>query len=254
MRKAIVKFLSFFILSSKKRKAFRKRYFDNFIKYCLFNGRYKIKGNNNKIIIVENGIERELCKYERIKGLDISINGNNNTIILHKPLLGIHDSIFEIIGNSNLIEIGSSPYRIELKVMLKWDCCNRKIIIGDNFSCDLTKIYINEDNGICKIGNDCMFSNNITVRTDGHAILNDKNEVINNFANIEIGNHVWCGEKCTILKSALIPNNSIIGVGSIVTKKYKQENIILAGNPAKIIKENINWSRYNASYIVKGRI
>ncbi len=254
MHKNIIKFLSFFILNSQKRKEFRKKYYLSYIDLSILKKRYKIKGKNNKIIIVKNGEEYLLGKNKKIKGLNIIINGNNNIIKLSEHLIGIHNSIFEILGDNNSIEIGSTPHRIELNIMLKWSCNNRKIIIGDNFSCDLTKIYINEDNGICKIGNDCMFSNNITVRTDGHAILNDKNEVINNFANIEIGNHVWCGEKCTILKSALIPNNSIIGVGSIVTKKYKQENIILAGNPAKIIKENINWSRHNASHIVKGRI
>ena len=35
-------------------------------------------------------------------------------------------------------------------------------------------------------------------------------------------------------------------MGSIVTKKFNQEDIIIAGSPAKIIKENVSWDRASA--------
>lgn len=44
-----------------------------------------------------------------------------------------------------------------------------------------------------------------------------------------------------ILKGASINDNSIIGFKSLVTKKYTEKNVIIAGSPAKIIKTNINW-------------
>ena len=56
MHKSIVKFLSFFIFSSKKRKEFRRRYSEGFRKYCLFKKEfndwhivYKILGVSIKI-------------------------------------------------------------------------------------------------------------------------------------------------------------------------------------------------------------
>ena len=49
---------------------------------------YRITGENNKILIVEEtGEERQLRDNEKIDGLDISINGSNNTIKLHKPFI-----------------------------------------------------------------------------------------------------------------------------------------------------------------------
>ena len=47
----------------------------------------------------------------------------------------------------------------------------------------------------------------------------------------------------TILKNTKIPSNSVVAQGSTVTKKFDTENIIIAGNPAKIVKENTIWDR-----------
>ena len=43
------------------------------------------------------------------------------------------------------------------------------------------------------------------------------------------------GNNVTILKGTNIGENSIIGVGSIVKGEFP-ENVIISGNPAKIIK------------------
>ena len=59
-------------------------------------------------------------------------------------------------------------------------------------------------------------------------------------APITIGNSVWIGAGATILKGVTIGDNAIIGAGAVVTKDVKA-NTIVAGNPAKTIKENIHW-------------
>jgi len=53
---------------------------------------------------------------------------------------------------------------------------------------------------------------------------------------IIIGNNVWIGANVTILKGVKVGDNSIIGAGSVVVKNIPK-NCIVAGNPAKIIKE-----------------
>ena len=51
---------------------------------------------------------------------------------------------------------------------------------------------------------------------------------------------MWIGTNSIILKGVIIGDNSIIAAGSIVTKNVP-ENSLVAGNPAKIIKQNIKW-------------
>ena len=53
---------------------------------------------------------------------------------------------------------------------------------------------------------------------------------------VHIGNDVWVGGSAIILPGVTIGNNVIIAAGSIVTKDIP-DNVIVAGNPAKIMKE-----------------
>lgn len=55
-------------------------------------------------------------------------------------------------------------------------------------------------------------------------------------APIIIGNNVFIGSNCTILKGVTIGSNAIIGAGSIVTKNVPSYEI-WAGNPAKFIRK-----------------
>ena len=51
-----------------------------------------------------------------------------------------------------------------------------------------------------------------------------------------IGNDVFIGGRSLILKGVNIGNNVVIGAGSVITRNVPS-NTIIAGNPAKILKE-----------------
>ena len=53
---------------------------------------------------------------------------------------------------------------------------------------------------------------------------------------IIIGNNVWIGGNVTVLAGVTIGNGVVIGAGSTVTKDVP-DNVVIAGTPAKIIKE-----------------
>lgn len=54
-------------------------------------------------------------------------------------------------------------------------------------------------------------------------------------APIFIGDNVWLGRGCSVLKGARIGSGSIVALGAVVTKGGP-ENAILAGNPACVVK------------------
>lgn len=114
--------------------------------------------------------------------------------------------------------------------------------IGDNFliteASDINCFYNIE------IGKDVLFSWDILVMdTDAHPIRNTENEIINPNGSIIIGDNCWIGSRVVILKNTKIGNNSIVATSSILNKKFEKENIIIAGQPAKVVKENIVWKR-----------
>tara|TARA_B110000503_G_scaffold72285_1_gene111814 strand:- start:1009 stop:1188 length:180 start_codon:yes stop_codon:yes gene_type:complete len=58
-----------------------------------------------------------------------------------------------------------------------------------------------------------------------------------------IGNNVWIGLNSIILKGVSVGDNTIIAAGSVVTKSFGN-NLVIGGNPAKILKRDIEkWRK-----------
>ena len=180
------------------------------------NPNIKIKGNNNEVIVTKN---------ERKEPVNLKINilGNNNKVIIKN--ISVAYSLYIDIGNYTGVN----------------DCT---IIIDDNLVCAGTTIYAYQNNVPIHIGKNCMISTNTVIRSGElpHSVF-DKNtyEDFDKSNGIEIGNHVWIGEHAYILKRAKIADNSIVGTMSVVTKRFEEPNVVIAGNPAKICKDNVMW-------------
>ena len=56
---------------------------------------------------------------------------------------------------------------------------------------------------------------------------------------IYIGDNVWLAMNGIVLKGSYIPKGSIIGAGAVVSGRFEEENILIAGNPAIVCKHNI---------------
>ena len=96
------------------------------------------------------------------------------------------------------------------------------------------------------IGNDCMISHDVSILgTNGHSIIDDEkkeNRTLKSEKPIRIGNHVWLGKGCSLLYGTDIGDGSIVGTGSMAKGIYPS-NCIIAGNIAKVIREECTWDR-----------
>ena len=92
-----------------------------------------------------------------------------------------------------------------------------------------------QDNGGIEIGDKTMIGPNVTIVTLNHDI-NPETRLNATPKPVKIGKNVWIGADCTILPGVTIGDNSVIGAGSVVTKNVP-DNVVVAGNPAKVIKE-----------------
>lgn len=198
-----------------------------FVIQKIYNLLFPIRGNNNIII-------------GKKRGAQIRIIGNNNTIEIKKKAL-LNKIPITVFGNNNSVIIGENVHFYGGNILC--DGINCKIYIGNNTTIQRAHINAQETSEI-EIGEDCMFSGNIIVRTsDSHTIYDiRKQERLNPARSVKIGNHVWIAASVSVLKGVTIGDNSIIGTGSIVTHDIS-ENCIAVGTPAKIIKKDINWDR-----------
>ena len=145
-------------------------------------------------------------------------------------------------GNSKII-IQSSKYESrKFKIEGMTNC---SLNIGKDFYVNGMLFLEFTENTNVHIGNDCMFSYDIIIRTgDGHPIYSTKTKKrINLNSDIFIGNHVWVAARSVILKGTRISDNSIVGACSLCNKKFLDTNVIIAGVPASIKKHDIEWKR-----------
>jgi acetyltransferase-like isoleucine patch superfamily enzyme len=93
------------------------------------------------------------------------------------------------------------------------------------------------------IGEDVLLSWDILLMdSDSHIIRNKDNQIINPDKDILICNNVWVGARSIILKGTYLPENSVVGAGTITNKRFIKSNIIIVGNRTRIVKHNILWS------------
>ena len=168
-----------------------------------------INGQNNQIIFSGTNYFK-CCKFY--------ITGNNNRIVIGDKVCG-YDATFIIEDSNGTIEVG---YKTLFTGKIEVACTEGAAI---------------------SIGQECLFSSDVDIRNgDSHSILDENGERINKAEDIWIGNNVWTGHRAMILKGAVIREQSVIGAGAIVTRAFDEPNIVLAGSPARIVKEKITWN------------
>ena len=172
----------------------------------------------------------------------ISIKGSNNVVTIAKAKM-IRNLHIKIFGNNNKIHIANE---CQIKAGVIWiegesnDC-----VIGEQTTIEAADFYLTEKFTKIEIGSDCMLADSIVFRTgDSHSILEmHTNRILNTAGSIVIGDHVWVGQGVTMLKNSFVGSGSVIGTRSLVCKSFEDENVILAGVPAKKIKSGIRWVR-----------
>ena len=195
-------------------------------------------GYNNKVV-VEDGVRFP-------KNFSITLGSNSNIYIgknsIFKPRsLMLLDGVDLVIKESTIIE-GMDIYINVLS----------SVFIGSRCTFQTGKLRTGRNQKI-EIGNDVMASWDIVfLPHDGHLIWNVENgKCINNTTgeqrkSIVIDDHVWLGGECVLAENTRVGCGSIVAYRSFVKGIYPN-NCVIAGIPGKIIKENIAWSRQNAT-------
>ena len=120
--------------------------------------------------------------------------------------------------------------------------------IEPNFKCDYginiyagKNLYINFDCVILDVakvvlGDNCFIAPQVGIYTATHPIdSNQRNSGLEYGKQVTIGNNCWIGGRAIINPGVTLGDNVVVGAGSVVTKSFGS-NVVIAGNPARVIK------------------
>lgn len=182
-------------------------------------------------------------RFWPIKGVNINCNGYDNIITIHEEI-NFNNCKLNIVGNNNKFYIDSTKKFIKNLVIDTWGSQYINFTIDKEFQCGGVNFFITQDDININIGKNCMFSWDINFWIGySHSIINlESFEIQKEESNIlNIADNVWLGHGVTITKPINISQGSIVATKSILTKSIKQENCLIAGMPAKIVKKNVTW-------------
>lgn len=139
------------------------------------------------------------------------------------------------VGENAILDIGSLKVGNGCRVSIE---PNATLKIGENvFLNENTRIMVSEK---IEIGDNSTISWNVNIiDSDRHKIYHN-NVLQEKTKPIKIKNNVWVGFNSSILKGVTVGEGAIIASNSVVTKDVPPFTLV-AGVPAKVIKENVKW-------------
>lgn len=150
------------------------------------------------------------------------------------------------------IQLSFASTRTRKKQLLRklFNKTGSNFTIEPNFFCDYgynisfgENFYINHncvilDAAKVTFGNNVLIGPNCAFYTPLHPLnYKTRNEFLETAKPITVGDNVWFAGNVVVLPGVNIPNNTVIGASTLVTKDITQENCLVFGNPAKIIRQ-----------------
>jgi acetyltransferase-like isoleucine patch superfamily enzyme len=110
----------------------------------------------------------------------------------------------------------------------------RKIRVGRS-------VFINQnctfyDLGGLAIGDEVLIGPNVSLLTSGHPLDPAERRRVTIGKPIAIGRGVWIGAGAIVLGGVTIGEHAVIAAGSVVTRDVPA-NVVVGGNPARVIRE-----------------
>lgn len=160
-----------------------------------------------------------ICDRAKIENCLIEFRGSGSTLVVG-PKANVRNTRVTISGKRSLVVIGAAT-TIGGAHMIAAE--QRSIFIGD----------------------DCMLSNDIIIRTsDSHGIFDiATGERLNVAKDVILGAHVWLGNGVRLNKGSYIAPGCIVAQASVVSGIQTTASSIYGGVPSRLIRKGVAWSR-----------
>lgn len=144
-------------------------------------------------------------------------------VVVFGPNISLGKGVVIVAGNG---------YRTNLSTIKLGDI-EGSIAIGDNVLV-MNGVRVSSASSIT-IGDGCMLGNFCYLSDSDWHDIHDRTCMPGGSAPIVLERGAWIGDSAIVLKGVRVGENSIVGAGAVVTKDVPP-NVIVAGNPARVVK------------------
>jgi acetyltransferase-like isoleucine patch superfamily enzyme len=197
-----------------------------------------------------------ILKYPFMNGIFLPFKIYNKSSVVIRRSAKLHLKSRLTIGSSDRLRARVSALPTNLYFGYKSD-----VTFGESVTIGPGVNIIVKDNAIFSVGQGTYFTsdmhvetvNNIEIGSNcaiswGTTIIDDDHHEIQYAGKagsetkyeVKIGDRVWIGCNCIILKGTILGDNCVVAAGSVVKGTFPP-NCLIGGNPAKIIKEDVSW-------------
>jgi acetyltransferase-like isoleucine patch superfamily enzyme len=172
----------------------------------------------------------------------LDVEGTRNRLIV-EPGVRLRGVRVTMRGDDNIIRLGHDVRMVAGDLWVEGNRCT--VEVGDRTTFEPgAKLAAVEDDSTVSVGSDCLFSENVELRTsDSHEIHDTQGQRVNPPGDISIGRRVWVGNGVIVLKGVSVADDTVVGARSVVAASSSQVGVVLAGVPARVVREGVTWSR-----------
>ena len=198
---------------------------------AIKNPKLALKALHNRIRSALNKAKAK--RFARRNGVRLDLGEH---IIFHQKTLFTGRGSIKVGSNSSFgVEVGGKYLHNYCEIQARFK--ESLIIIGENIASNNGLLIVCAER--IEIGNDCLIGKDVQmIDFDAHSLApSERRNSIGKVKPIVIGRNVWFGNNSIILKGTEIGDNSVIGAGTVVTGGKFPSNVVIAGNPAKVVRE-----------------
>lgn len=140
-----------------------------------------------------------------------------------------------LLGGARMCVQGSVSFHRGSEVLVHENAC---FCVGNQTY--LNGVIIDCSDGIT-IGEYCAIADGVIMDNSFHPLTKD-GVTKESRCPVRIGNKVWIATNAIILPGVTIGDGAVVAAGSVVTKSVPARCVV-AGVPAKVIKENVDWKK-----------
>ena len=129
---------------------------------------------------------------------------------------------------------GSTGQQIFIEPAFRCDY-GQNIHVGENFYANFNCVIL--DVAEVRFGDNCLLAPQVGIYTATHPLSPGlRNSGLETGEPVTIGDNCWIGGHATINPGVTLGDNVVVASGTVVTKSFG-DNVVIGGNPAKVIKQ-----------------